>query len=147
MTIRDSIREQLNSNIHVMQLATATNSVPWVCNVHFDVDDNLNIYWLSHLDCRHSEDIAKNPHVAVAIAVHQQPPLMGLQIAGEAEHIPFEGNEEVLKHYAARHDRKTLVEDALSGKVGFKLFRLTPEFIDLIDQKNFPDQLKQTWRP
>lgn len=148
MTINESIRHHLNSkDVHVMQLATSGANVPWVCNVHFDVDDDLNLYWLSDTDCRHSQDIAKNPQVAAALVVSEQPPLVGLQIAGKAELLPFEGHEAVLTHYAARHERETLVADALSGKVGFKLYRLVPEFIDVIDQKNLPNHRKQTWRP
>jgi uncharacterized protein YhbP (UPF0306 family) len=147
MTIEQSIREQLNSKVHVMQLATSVSNVPWVCNVHFDADDDLTIYWLSSPNCRHSEDIVKNPQVAVAIVVSEQPPLIGLQIAGKAEQLPFEGHEAVLQHYAMRHERETLVADALSGRVEFKLYRMVPEFIDLIDQKHFPDHKKQTWRP
>lgn len=144
---KEAIRKQLNSGVHVMQLATSAANVPWVCNVHFDVDDDLNIYWMSVEACRHSEDIAKNPQVAVAVVVHEQPPLQGIQIAGKAEQVSFEDHEAILRHYAKRHDRKTLVADALSGKVPFKLYRVVPEFIDIIDKKNFPEVFKQTWRP
>jgi uncharacterized protein YhbP (UPF0306 family) len=147
MDMKEVIREQLQSKIHVMQLATTADNLPWVCNVHFDADDDLNIYWMSKTNCRHSEDIEKNPQVAVAILVNEQPPLRGLQIAGKAEQVPFEEHEAVLRHYAERHERETLIEDALSGKVPFKLYRMVPEFIDVIDQKHFPDHFKQTWRP
>lgn len=58
------IREYLDKTIH-MSLATATqDGKPWVCEVHFTYDDNLNIYWRSKESRRHSQEIADNPRVA-----------------------------------------------------------------------------------
>lgn len=47
-----------------MSLATSSGSFPWVCEVHFAYDDDLNLYFRSLTSRRHSQEIAQNPHVA-----------------------------------------------------------------------------------
>lgn len=52
----------------MMQLASSSpEGKPWVSNVWFVYDDNLNIYWVSSRSVRHSQEIKANPHVAAAI--------------------------------------------------------------------------------
>jgi uncharacterized protein YhbP (UPF0306 family) len=57
------VREYIDKSIH-MSLATSTENKPWVCEVHFAYDDDLNLYWRSKTDRRHSQEIALNPFVA-----------------------------------------------------------------------------------
>ena len=47
-----------------MSLATVKGDKPWVTEVHFVYDDDLNIYWRSFDTRRHSQEINANPHVA-----------------------------------------------------------------------------------
>ena len=44
--IEQTIREYIDQIVH-MSLATSANNQPWVCEVHFAVDDELNIYFRS----------------------------------------------------------------------------------------------------
>lgn len=71
MDIEQTIREYLPNVLH-MSLATSRGDKPWICEVHFVYDDELNIYWRSRPNSRHSLDIASNPHVAGNI-VEQHP--------------------------------------------------------------------------
>lgn len=57
------IREYIDKSIH-MSLATCADNHPWVSEVHFVYDNNLNLYFRSKADRRHSEEVAKNPNVA-----------------------------------------------------------------------------------
>jgi uncharacterized protein YhbP (UPF0306 family) len=61
--IEQTIREYIDQIIH-MSLATCADNAPWVCEVHFAVDDELNIYFRSLNDTRHCQEIAQNPNVA-----------------------------------------------------------------------------------
>ena len=131
----------------VMQLATSKDGQPWICNVHFLAEEDLTLYWMSEQDSRHSEDIAANPKVAAAIAVHTEMPLIGVQLEGDAKLLDFAGNEKILQAYASRHHRETLVADALAGRVPFKLYELTPRLVQIFDLKNFPKSPIQSWRP
>lgn len=57
------IREYIDKTLH-MSLATVSGDRPWVCEVHFAYDNNLNLYFRSLKSRRHSQEISKNPHVA-----------------------------------------------------------------------------------
>lgn len=61
--VESAIRDYLANVIH-MSLATCINNKPWVCEVHFVYDNELNVYWRSKQDSRHSQEIAQNPRVA-----------------------------------------------------------------------------------
>src|SRR5690348_4607055 len=63
MDVEKIIREYIDKSLH-MSLATVSGNKPWVCEVHFVYDDNLNLYWRSLESRRHSQEIAKNPNVA-----------------------------------------------------------------------------------
>jgi len=145
MDIKKIAKDHLK-DLYVMQLATSKDNQPWVCNVHFLADDNLTLYWMSEADTRHSQDIAANPHVAAAVAVHTEMPLIGVQIEGDAEQLLLKDNKDVLQAYAERHDRAAMVADALAGKVGFRLYCLTPRLVQIFDLQNFPHHPIQQWR-
>jgi uncharacterized protein YhbP (UPF0306 family) len=84
--IEKTIREYLPGVIH-MSLATSHDNKPWVCEVHFAYDDELNLYFMSKSTRRHSEEIAENPNVAGNIvrqhAVGEKP--RGVYFEGKAE--------------------------------------------------------------
>ncbi len=86
MDIEKTIRDYLPQIIH-MSLGTSKDNKPWVCEVHFVYDDNLNLYFRSLTSRRHSQDIAANSQVAGNIvkqhAVGEYP--LGLYFEGTAE--------------------------------------------------------------
>lgn len=145
MDIKQLAKDHLKDS-YVLQLATSHGDQPWVCNVHFFADDNLNLYWMSDPATRHSEDIAANPRVAAAVAVNEAMPLIGVQIEGDAEQLEFTGHDDVLQRYAARHERDDFIKKAVSGELPFKLYRLAPRVVQIFDLKNFPKSPKQEWR-
>lgn len=61
------IREYLPGVIH-MSLATSKDNKPWVCEVHYAFDEDLNLYFRSTTDRRHSQEIAENAYVAGNVA-------------------------------------------------------------------------------
>jgi uncharacterized protein YhbP (UPF0306 family) len=72
MDIEKTIREYLPNILH-MSLGTCVDNKPWVCEVHFVYDDDLNLYWRSMPSRRHSQDIDRNPQVAGNIVVQHGP--------------------------------------------------------------------------
>ncbi|MEK7571604.1 MAG: pyridoxamine 5'-phosphate oxidase family protein [Patescibacteria group bacterium] len=144
------IQEYLK-NARVMHLATSVNDKPWVCNVHFYADDENNLYWISTPTRRHSEEIAKNPNVAVTIKVHEDTPkepyVIGLSLEGKAELLSEEETKEIGPKYIAKLGNiPTLAEDILSGKNPHKFYRLRPTNIVLFDTKSFPDNPRQEYK-
>src|SRR5689334_5769243 len=63
MDVEKIVREYIDKTVH-MSLGTSSNNKPWVCEVHFVYDNNLNLYWRSLKSRRHSQELAKNPNVA-----------------------------------------------------------------------------------
>lgn len=89
------IREYLPNVIH-MSLATCANNKPWVCEVHYVFDDELNIYWRSKSSRRHSQEITANPNVAGNIVSQHQ--------AGEKPRgVYFEGTASLLTDVDENH--------------------------------------------
>lgn len=98
--LEEIIREYIDKTYHV-SLATSANNKPWVCEVHFAYDDDLNMYYRSYSSRRHSHEIANNDSVAGNI-VRQH-------ALGEYPHaIYFEG-------------RAKLVEDSLQLAMAAKI--------------------------
>jgi uncharacterized protein YhbP (UPF0306 family) len=89
LNIEHIIREYVDKSLH-LSLATVSDNRPWVSEVHFVYDDNLNIYWRSLASRRHSIEIASNPYVAGNIVKQHS--------LDEYPHaVYFEGTAELLK--------------------------------------------------
>jgi len=61
------VREYIDKSLH-MSLGTSKENKPWVCEVHFCYDEDLNLYFVSLPESRHCKEIADNPFVAGNIA-------------------------------------------------------------------------------
>lgn len=100
--VKKLIKKYLQSK-RVMHLATSVNNRPWVCNVHYYTDDDLNFYWISTLARRHSMEIEKNQNVAITIKVHEDTSdeqyVIGLSAEGKAELISEEDVKKTGPYY------------------------------------------------
>lgn len=143
--IESLIRKYLGQ-VQVMQLATVADNQPWACNVHFAADDNLNLYWLSQPNRRHSQEIAKNKNVAATVAIKfPENPVIGVSVEGEAEVVLTPEAVEVFdgKFNLNGDFKKKLLE----GAADEKLYRLKPRLFVLFDQVKFPDRPRIEWKP
>jgi len=98
MDIEKVIRDYLPQIIH-MSLGTSKDNKPWVCEVHFVYDDNLNLYFRSKAERRHSQEIAANPSVAGNIVIQHQTgqyPL-GVYFEGTAEPMDNEADRQKIE--------------------------------------------------
>ena len=85
------IREYIDQVVH-MSLGTCVDNKPWVCEVHFAVDDELNIYFRSVKNNRHGQEILQNPHVAGNIITQH---FKNQKIRG----VYYEGTAELLERF------------------------------------------------
>jgi nitroimidazol reductase NimA-like FMN-containing flavoprotein (pyridoxamine 5'-phosphate oxidase superfamily) len=89
------IREYIDKSLH-MSMATVSGNKPWVSEVHFVYDDNLNLYWRSLASRRHSKDIMSNPSVAGNIvrqhSLEEYP--HAIYFEGTAQHL---SNEDLIR--------------------------------------------------
>lgn len=98
------VREYLPEVIH-MSLATSKDGKPWVCEVHFAYDGNLNLYFRSTTSRRHSQEIAANPKVAGNIVRQHQPGEYPLGVYFEGTAKLLEAGEEQDKAFECLNGR------------------------------------------
>jgi uncharacterized protein YhbP (UPF0306 family) len=150
MTKTERLIKQYLPTVNIMQLATSYNNMPWACSLHYYSDKDLNIYWLSTVDRRHSQDINSNPNVAMAIKVHEdsleEDFVIGLSFEGTAEVLNGSIDASILKGFAKKlgADNK-FMNDVAAGKNPHKLYKFKPSKIVLFDSKNFPKVPRQEW--
>lgn len=121
------VRENIDTTVH-LSLATVKDNLPWVCEVHFAYDDELNLYFRSLPSRRHSQEIAENPNVAGNII--EQHPLekypLGIYFEGTAEMLA-PGDEqkqaaECIKSRLKMGDE--IIEDAQNPE-GHQFYKIT----------------------
>ena len=149
MDLEELIREFLPSK-NVLQLATSVNNQPWVCNVHYYSDDDLNMYWISTPQRRHSEEIKQNPRVAVVIKVHENTPnenyIIGLSAEGTAE-LAGRDLGQINEAYMKKLDKPAqLMADIKDGSNPHEFYKFSPTKFVLFDTKNFPKEPRQEWK-
>jgi uncharacterized protein YhbP (UPF0306 family) len=147
--LRQLIKDYLET-AKMMHLATVADGKPWVCNVWFAADEDMNIYWFSSVTRRHSEEVANDAHVAGAMCLPQTP-------EDAPRGLQFEGVAEVLNDKADIKKAKSLYVDRIfpEEKVSefmthperpHKFYRIKPSLFVLFDVVNFPDNPRQEYR-
>lgn len=86
VNVEQVVREYIDKTVH-LSLATASDNAPWVCEVHFAYDDDLNLYFRSLKSRRHSQEIAANANVAGSIIDKYglSEPVVGVYFEGRAK--------------------------------------------------------------
>ncbi len=135
----DSLRElvqQVLAKGYLMSLATADDSGLWVADVIYIFDENLNLYWMSDPDVRHSQAVAKNTQVAGTITVSQAgEDNLGIQFHGQAEKIDGNRHDLAVKHFQKRNKPAPSEEDDVLQ--GDSWYMLRPTSFDLIHESLF----------
>ena len=122
------VRENIEGLFH-MSLATSKDNMPWVCEVHFGYDDDLNLYFRSKPSRRHSLEIATNPNVSGNIVREHylKDQVVGLYFEGVAEMLM--GISENHPAFIALSKRlgkdKSTIEEAINEEDGHKFYKIT----------------------
>src|SRR4030042_5823524 len=147
--LKKLIKEYL-SEANLMQIATVKNNKPWIATVWFAPDGDFNLYFISRNTRRHSQEIAKNPFVAGAIAKPHK------TLGDKTRGIQFEGKcyevkgAELIKSFAIFAKRFPTVtkfilspKDIIEGVTDHHFYKIVPSQIVLFDEVNFPDQSRR----
>ncbi len=129
------IREYIPQIIH-LSLATTKDNKPWVCEVHFAYDDELNLYFMSGLDSRHSQEILNNPYVAGNIVTqhHKNQKVRCVDFEGKVEIIrDIERDDAGFKAYTARFDKDESFLEKIKKDENAGLFKITVSDYYLFD--------------
>ncbi|HSH18493.1 MAG TPA: pyridoxamine 5'-phosphate oxidase family protein [Candidatus Saccharimonadales bacterium] len=125
----------------LMQIATAKNGRPWICTVYFVADKALNLYWLSLPTRRHSMEIMQDRHVAIAVAVKLDQPVIGVQAEGTVEVVQHVKTVQgIMEKYIAKYNAgHSFYDNFVQGKNDHRMYRFTAERFSLFDEAHFPD--------
>lgn len=118
-----------------------------MCNVWFAADEDLNIYWFSAVNRRHSEELLTDNRVAGTICLPQTPedPPRGVQFEGTAEMLTDDADvKKAMSHYVGRIFSQEKVDEFIDhpGKP-HRFYRVKPSLYVLFDAVNFPDNSRQ----
>ena len=134
--IEQIIRDYLPQIIH-MSVATVEGGKPWVFEVHYGFDDDLNLYWMSSQKVRHSQEVAKNANVSGNIVVQHFLGQLARGVAFEGQVEVIEGIDEdhpAYKAYANRFaDRADKVLSAYANPEGARIYKVHVSDYYLID--------------
>jgi uncharacterized protein YhbP (UPF0306 family) len=126
----------------LMQLATSVNAQPWVCNVWFAADEELNIYWLSIKDRRHSKEVLQNNKVAGTVALPIFKPVdkpRCVQFQGVASVLTDQKDiDKAISVYADRIFTREKIKEFFATKP-YAFYKIKPSLFVLFDSVNFPD--------
>jgi uncharacterized protein YhbP (UPF0306 family) len=134
MNVEQKIRDYLPDILH-LSLATCIDNKPWVCEVHFAYDKELNLYFRSKKERRHSQEIAKNPRVAGNIITQhpkEQKP-RGVYFEGAAQIVEdINQNQDAYKSF---HDRLGFGSEILNSADDHKIYKVTVTDYYLFDSR------------
>lgn len=123
------IREYLPKIIH-LSLGTSVDNKPWVCEVHYSYDDDLNFYFRSLKSRRHSQEIAKNSNVAgnivIQVSLGESP--VGVYFEGKAE-LLSDVNEShpAFRTYSSRLCTGTEIIEEAKKEDGHQFYKIIVE--------------------
>lgn len=124
--IEKVVRENIDKTVH-MSLGTCQDNAPWVCEVHFAYDDDLNLYFRSKPSRRHSQDIAANPNVAGNIvrqhALGEYP--LGIYFEGTAELMDPDAIQTAYEVTAKRMSLGEEILEEAAKEDGHKFYKVT----------------------
>jgi uncharacterized protein YhbP (UPF0306 family) len=147
--VEQTIREYIPQIVH-MSLATCADNKPWVCEVHFSYDDELNLYFRSTNDRRHCKELVANPNVAGNIVTqhHKNQLVRGVYFEGQAEELGLvDENHPAYKSVEARYGKASTIQ-ALSEKAGEpRYYKITVTDWYLFDSYKTPaDKYHLPWK-
>ena len=133
MNVEQTIRDYIAEVLH-LSLATSADNKPWVCELHFAYDNNLNLYFRTKVDTRHGREIAANPFVAGNIVGQHGP-------TNKPRAVYFEGVAELLEDateqaaYDERFGKRKGILLPASQPNGHKYFRVVVSDYYLFDTR------------
>ncbi len=134
-----SAKDIIKNNLY-LTLATAEGNSPWVAPLYFCVDSSYNFYFVSEIDTKHARDIQINPEVAFAIFDSHSEVGKGSGIQGSGN-VQIVKDEEVASELANYHtDFIKLTPEMLKGSAPYRLFKLVPDKIFVLDSEAKPSK-------
>ena len=123
---------------YLLHIATCSNDQAWLCTVYYVADKQQNLYWLSFPSRRHSKELAQNNKAAIAIAIKQDLPVIGVQAEGVVEIVKDpQVVENVMKSYVKKYgEGQKFYDNFVAGKNQHEMYKFSPNRYVLFDETN-----------
>ncbi len=135
MELKTYIKEFLDSH-KFLAFASVSDSQPFVCNLHFSSDQDLNIYFASQVDKKHSLNVESQPQIAVCIYDHDSGDAVvsWLQIRWICSRCDLEEVKEELAIYAQKFPgKKQAIEKLFQEPDKRAFYKIKPQWIRVIN--------------
>jgi len=132
------IREYIDQVIH-MSLATVKNNKPWVCEVHFYYDNELNLYFTSSKNSRHAQELIANASVAGNIVTQhfKNQKVRCVEFEGTAEMLTgAEAEQTAYQAYVTRFGESEGLLNEIRKDGDARCFKITVHDFFLFDSYN-----------
>jgi hypothetical protein len=139
MTNDDIARSVLDGSSYVVLATAGQDGTPWASPVWYALQDYRALYWVSHPEARHSQNIATRPRIAMVVFDSTVPPGTGqgvYMIADAEEVIDPDGVTDGVAAISAASVRQGAKEFALAevtGDAGLRLYRATVREHSILD--------------
>ncbi len=134
-------------------LALSTNGAAgiWTSPVAYAYSEKAELFFISMMSARHSQNILTDPNVSAAIYKTERfedGNVLGLQLSGTAEHLTDPGEiKEAARHYfdrsPANQEFKNKTADGSGASALWQFFRITPTELWCIDTRVFGEERKK----
>lgn len=127
MDVEKNVREYIDKTVH-MSLGTSKDGKPWVCEVHFAYDDDLNLYFRSLASRRHSQEITNNQNVAGNIVKQHElgEPAIGVYFEGIAKQLePGDEQDKAFECVTKRLQASEDILDEAKRADGHQFYKIT----------------------
>ena len=137
--------EGILSDVKQMVICSSSSNKPWAATVFFAFDKDLDLYFFSIPERRHSKEIAANPNVAGVIAREHkktlEEPARGLQFEGECKLVTENEAKAAYELYQKRLPKITEFHDIEDAPE--ELHKVTVKNFVLFDTLNFPENSRR----
>jgi uncharacterized protein YhbP (UPF0306 family) len=137
MDIKNSLKIFIQKS-QIVTLATSEKNKPWICNVFYIPDKDLNLYFLSGKKTIHSQHLEKNFNVAVSIYDHKSnfDGVQGVQMIGIVKELGIVAALKILPKFR-KVFRAHLTKADLKEAMGSRFYRFTPRKIFYRNSRGF----------
>lgn len=129
VNVEKVVRDYLPNVVH-LSLATSRNNKPWVCEVHYAYDDDLNLYFRSLASRRHSQEVADNMNVAGNIVKQHQldEEVVGVYFEGRCQIVDDRTEQEAaVAYFQDRMGMGPEIVDDAQAEGGHKIYKIAVE--------------------
>lgn len=137
MDIKNSLKVFIKKS-QIVTLATSEKNKPWICNVFYITDKDLNLYFLSGKKTIHGQHIEKNFNVAVSIYDHKSnfDGVHGVQMTGIVKELGFVAAFKILPKFRKAFGAH-LTKSDLKEAMGSRFYKFTPKKVFYRNSQEF----------